>query len=143
MKAAPDVLSTLPAGATILSARLRVYEFANNGSSQYSLEAHKISQDWTEPGADWQTADGATPWTGGDGGSYDPAVLDTEVVNESPAAWREWDLTTLVQEWVDGVSPDYGVQLIHDPVAAGNWAEFESRESSAGNPPELFVAYEP
>lgn len=137
-----DVLSSLPPAATIQSAQLRVHEFANNGNNPYAVRAHKITQDWTEAGADWLTADGSTPWTGGPGGSVDPSVIDSDTVNRSQPGWRTWDLTALVQEWVNGSAPDYGVQLIPETGSEGNWAEFESWEA-AGNTPELVVVYTP
>ena len=136
------VLSTLPASATIVSATLRLYEYRQVGGQTITGEAHKLTQDWVELQANWNNASTGVPWTSGGGGTYDAAVLDSTAVNSAPDAWREWDVTTVVQEWVDSVSPDYGIAVVHAPVANGNRAQFRSREAGS-NLPELVVLYLP
>jgi hypothetical protein len=137
-----DVLSIIPANATISSARLRVYEYRQRGAVSFPVTAHKSTQGWSGLLADWTNATLGTPWTAGPGGTYDATVLDTTIVN-SGDSWREWDVTPLVQEWVDGVSPDYGVQLVHEPVAPNNYMQFYTLNSSQSNKPQLVVIYVP
>jgi len=136
-----DVLSTIPPGATILSAVLRLYEYQQTGAQSYSVNAHKITQDWVEAQANRDNASTGTPWTGGPGGTYDPTVIDSTTVNTGDA-WREWDVTPLVQEWVDGAAGDYGVQLVNGPVANGTNTKLRSREATS-NQLELVVTYSP
>jgi hypothetical protein len=137
-----DVLSVIPANATVSSARVRVYEYKQTGSVTFPVTAHKITQSWSGLLANWTDATFLTPWTAGPGGTYDATVLDTTTVNTGDG-WREWNVTPLVQEWVDGVSPDYGVQLINGPVAPDNYIEFYTLNSSQPNKPQLVVIYAP
>lgn len=137
-----DVLSVIPANATVSSARVRVYEYKQRGSVSFPVTAHKITQGWSGLLANWTNATSGTPWAAGSGGTYDATVLDTTIVNAGDS-WREWDVTPLVQEWVDGVSPDYGVQLVHEPVAPDNYMEFYTLNSSQSNKPQLVVIYVP
>ncbi|MEE9279937.1 MAG: DNRLRE domain-containing protein [Myxococcota bacterium] len=136
-----DVLSVVPANATISSAVLRVYESRQFGAQSFTVSAHRIAQDWVEL-ANWTYADWMVEWVPSAGGTYDPGVLDTAVVNTGNG-WREWNVTPLVQEWVDGVSPDRGIQLIHGPVASENYIEFYPRESAQPEKPNLTVSYVP
>ncbi len=136
-----NVLSTLPANATIVSATLRLYESQQFGTQTITGEAHKLTQDWVELEANWNDASSGVPWSSGGGGTYDAAVLDSTATNTG-AAWREWDVTLVVQEWVDAVSPDYGIAVVHAPVANGNRVQFQSR-TAASNLPELVVQYLP
>ena len=138
-----DVMSTLPAGATIASATLRLYEHDHRGSQTITGEAHKLTQDWVELQANWSNASSGVPWTSGGGGTYDAAVIDSTTVNFAPDAWREWDVTPLVQEWVDGVSPDYGIAVVHAPVAPWGRAFFRSRTTGSTEKPELVILYLP
>ncbi len=137
-----DVLSVIPANATVSSARVRVYEYMQIGPASFPVTAHKSTQGWSGLLATWTDATLGTPWSAGPGGTYDAAVLDTTTVNAGDA-WREWDVTPLVQEWVDGVSPDYGVQLVHDPVAPDNYMQFRTLNSSSSSKPQLVVVYVP
>lgn len=138
-----DVLSAIPANVTVSSAILRVYEFDQVGPESFSVSAHKVmADDWIELFARWTRATLFGLWTAGPGGTFDASVLDTATVNTGVDT-REWDVTALVQEWVDGVSPDYGVQLIHDGVAGGNYMGFYSRNSNQPEKPTLTVTYVP
>ena len=54
--------------------------------------------------------------------------------------WVEWDLTPLVQEWVDGVSANDGVLLVPDPGSA--WANLRSADfSDSAFHPQLVIEY--
>lgn len=132
-------LSSVPEGALINSATLRLFATGQSGSAAYSINAHRITQDWTESGASWTETDGSTLWSGGPGGSYDSTVIDT--VPAGATGWYEWDLTPLVQEWVDGISTNQGIELIHTAVAKGNYLDFDSKELT--DKPELIIDYTP
>ncbi|HUW11145.1 MAG TPA: choice-of-anchor D domain-containing protein, partial [Anaerolineae bacterium] len=56
-------LSDLPDGATIVSARLRLYSpFASNGTNRLYMTAYPLDKPWTEGEATWLSADAVTPW---------------------------------------------------------------------------------
>ena len=71
-------LSQLPAGAVIISARLRLYSpFASNYTNRLYMTAYPLDKAWGEGEATWLLADAATPWNGSG------AVLD----HGDPLGW--------------------------------------------------------
>ncbi len=135
-------VSSVPAGTAITSATLRLYQFDSNRSGNFNARAYRIDQDWTESGADWSTADGATAWSGGGGGTYSAPPVATTSIEIGTDGWYEWDVTSLMQEWVDGISPNYGIQITYDSVNAGRNVSFASKEhSNAERRPQLVIEY--
>ncbi|TWU36173.1 Cadherin domain protein [Novipirellula artificiosorum] len=152
-------LSSIPVGATIDSATLRVYledwDHKATFSSGVEVRAHQVLEDWTVGQATWVSRDGTNSWTtpGGQlssevGTGWDEADPDgfsgsgTEVVND----WREiTDLESLVQTWVDTPSQNYGIALDgHLGAGLGGTPVPELRFTSAeggANGPQLVISY--
>ena len=86
----------IPAGATITSATLFIY---SNTPINYPVYVHRITASWAELGVTWNNFNA----------SYDSAVVDTLL--PSAAGWHSADITALMQEWVDGTAPNYGILL--------------------------------
>jgi len=58
-------LTAIPAGATIVSARLRLYSpFASNDTSWLYMTAYPLDKAWAEGEATWADATATTPWAG-------------------------------------------------------------------------------
>jgi hypothetical protein len=80
------------------------------------------------------------PWAESMTWSSRPTVSSTSldyVTINSTVGWYDWDITSLVQGWVNG-SSNYGV-AIHDGLGDKS-KTFYSRESTT-NPPYLSVTY--
>ncbi|OGU69308.1 MAG: hypothetical protein A2W30_04335 [Ignavibacteria bacterium RBG_16_36_9] len=97
---------TLPTGATIVSATLKLYQFIGNNQQN---NIHRIISPWTELGVTWNNFAGA----------YDPAIFGLFIPAPS---WDDdtlsIDITTLVQGWADCSYNNYGLlidQLSTDP----------------------------
>lgn len=135
-------VASIPASAVISSAKLRLYQFSSKKSGNMSVGVHRIDQAWTENEADWSTADGSTAWSVGVGGTYSsPAVSNTDISIGS-YTWYEWDVTPLMQEWVDGIAPNFGIELIHGSVNAGTNVSFASKEhADTSLHPQLLIEY--
>jgi hypothetical protein len=112
-------LSQIPSGSVITGASLSLYQMGQAGSGTTSLDAHYLNQDWTQgsgmgeatgDGATWQTYDGASDWTNA-GGDYYPVASANVPAPDSTGTWVDWDLTDLVQDWVDGTVNNYGVLI--------------------------------
>ncbi|MEJ2599771.1 MAG: DNRLRE domain-containing protein, partial [Anaerolineales bacterium] len=88
--------SGIPFGATITSATLSIY---TNSPIDTTVNVHRITTSWTELGVTWANF----------AASYDPAIAGTLPV--SAAGWHSTDITALVQDWVNGTDPNYGVLL--------------------------------
>ena len=134
-------LSSIPANATILDATLVLEATAiNNGP--INLHIVRITESWEEGGflgllgaANWNQRLDGTSWTSA-GGSYNPLVLGTLAV--SATGQIEFDLTSLVQDWVEGSEVNNGI-LIASPSSGSKAITFDSREGTA--PPQLIMTY--
>lgn len=137
-------LSSIPAGATITSATLTLEKISSDIATD-SISVHAITRSWVEgdgtagSGTTWNTYDGASSWTTG-GGDFNVTASATTVVTAA-AGPQDWDLTSLVQDWVDSVQVNYGVLLKREPEAksAQPLHYFSSRELTPA--PQLTVVY--
>ena len=114
----------IPASATIQSATLYVYVddfWPEPGSAPMS--AYPVTAAWTPAGVDWYDM-GAWPAIG-------EGVATTDV--SSDGGWFTWDVTGLVQGWVDG-TPNYGLAVAAADLgsAENNWAA--ARRLTAADP---------
>ncbi len=115
-------LSSLPSSALVSSARLRVKFQQSNGHS-FTLVCDRIDQSWSEctvtynnrPTNFTQIASGNYPFPSGMGSFY-------------------LDITSTVQEWVNGSRPNYGVMLVKDDAATDMYMVYQSREYSPAPP---------
>ena len=151
--------STIPVGATIISATLRTY-VSSTGSTKATRDiwAHTLTESWGEGtgtgapspgGVTSLTRDGSMPWTTA-GGTYNPtavALATEESSGISPppktftSGWLTWNLTPLAQGWIDGVTANNGVILIN--LSTRNEViTFESKESATSFKPQLVITYQ-
>ncbi|MGC8826975.1 MAG: DNRLRE domain-containing protein, partial [Anaerolineae bacterium] len=117
----------------VQSAKLRLYLI---GSWEFPgwidrVTAYQAAQSWTEMGATWNSKPGM-------GSAY--GIVDVPPYN-SPGGWYELDVTTLVQGWVNGSIPNYGIIIRGDetPGDTSSWRSFSTREGPY--PPQLVVRY--
>ena len=105
-------LSGVPAGATITNATLRMP--AIGGTGAFDIGAYRLTESWDEgdgtagSGATWRDRSAGVAW-GSDGGDFDPTAVDT--ITASTTGNNDLDITSLVQDWVDGTSANHGVLL--------------------------------
>jgi hypothetical protein len=124
----PDLsLISLPSGAVVNSATFSLFVNDRQGGNDHHINVHRITVPWDEATVTYNTIVG----------NYDPAVAAT--YTSTMAGWHQWDITTLVQSWVEGTYPDYGL-LIEQPEA--EYTRYASSE--AVNPavrPMLEICY--
>jgi hypothetical protein len=121
-------LSGIPAGATIKSASFRIYRWGGDYTGPVNI--YRITNSWDEATATWNSFDGA----------YD----DSQVWATFWASGYGWtksvDVKDLVQGWVDGTTPEYGL-LLDNPNTWGD-KYFKSKEYSGGRyAPRLEITY--
>ncbi len=136
-------VSSIPAGATINSASLRL--FANrNGGASYAVDAHIVTNDWTEGisngaicslAANWtnriEAGTSDTPW-GAAGGDYNPRAVGTTTLTDNVTGWYSWTITpATVANWRSGSVLNHGflMKATVENVADDRW-EFDSREAT-------------
>ncbi|HNT18402.1 MAG TPA: C25 family cysteine peptidase [Acidobacteriota bacterium] len=128
-------LSGIPQGSMINSAQLELYCTSPSSVSQ-TLNLHNVNASWTETGATWSNMNS----------KYDGTVLSSRT-GGTAMGWKSWTgLSGLVQDWIDGDIPNYGV-MVKTSVETGTTAyayQFASSEhGTAANRPILRVNYTP
>ena len=121
-------LSSIPAKATILSARAWFYVVVEHPEGP--VDIHRITADWAETDATWDSM----------GTSLDDAVLARSPAQPNPGIWVSITLTGQVQAWVNG-APNYGITL--NSTSEGTNGEYGSRESATESYIEVIVGTPP
>ncbi len=131
-------LSTIPAGSTINSATMSLYQAGQADTSTPTLDVHYLTRDWvqgsgsgsaTGDGATWLSYDGTGLWATA-GGDYAATASASTTAPDSSGAWLDWNLSTLTQSWVNGLVSNYGVLVK------------QNFENPAGNDAKLFLSSE-
>jgi hypothetical protein len=117
-------IGNIPAGSTVNSATLTVFV---NFASGDTINVHRVTASWDESFVTWNSF----------GGAYDPAVVASYT---SIFGFRSTDLTGLVQGWVNGTYPNYGILL---EQATGLSACRASEYATVGLRPMLDIFYTP
>lgn len=121
-------LSAIPANSTINSAKLELWKlYTNNPNDNFGI--YRVTAAWQEMTVTWtnQPAHNTTAYT------------KTRVLG---VKWVEWDVKTLVQDWVNATYTNYGFILKRDNEAGGSWPYFVSSDYPTGtNRPKLTVDY--
>ncbi len=118
----------IPLGATVNSATLRIYQHGwyDYGGSVRTISADRVTAAWHEAVATW---------------NYAPTIGETvgSVSVGMSTGWYEINVTTLVQEWYAGTSPNYGLLLRGYESSENLYRLFTPRLYV--NEPELVVNY--
>jgi hypothetical protein len=111
MSAQPAMALSLPEGTTITSATLYLYVQRPNANT---VNIHRVTEDWSELDVTWNSF----------GAAYDPAVAISFALPAVQAPVSV-DVTALVQGWVNGDFPNYGMLL---EQGGADYAVFRSSE---------------
>jgi hypothetical protein len=122
-------LSALPSGINVSKATLRLY--LNAVSASGSVDVFPVFNNWSEGTLTYKNA----PLLGGSATGGHPVALSSSNLNQFVII----DVTQLVQDWVSGIQPNYGLALALGGTA-GSFS-FDSKESIAtSHQPELEIA---
>jgi hypothetical protein len=123
-------LSAIPSGSTVNSAKLELWKmYTNNPNDNFGI--YRVTATWAEMTVNW---------------SNQPAHNSTAYAKTlvQGGKWYEWDVKTLIQEWVSGTYTNYGFILKRDNEAGGAWPYFVSSDYPTGTyRPKLTVDYTP
>jgi hypothetical protein len=128
-----DVAGEIPAGANVNSATLELYlSYARPEDDEpMPILVRHMATSWTEGSVTWNTE---PVW----GDVWDT----TDVGNDSFAAYT-WDVTDLVNAWLDGSIDNNGVELEGDEAQANpEERAFYSRETNTELYPRLLISYD-
>lgn len=140
-------ISSIPSGVTVTSATM---QFQVTDESGVAYDIYQLLRDWSESTATWNTTDGSTAWgtAGANNTSTDRSgtavgelslgdgLTGTETVTLNATGIQ------MVQDWIDGTDPNYGVTIQDYADAAGDGVDVDSSEgSTASTRPKLSVTY--
>lgn len=155
-----ELQNQLGTSSTVLSAKLKLSisnngdNWGNNGST---VDVHRLTRDWTEPGATWNCANdvnisNSSPDCLGDewemGKPLHPELrpwiatsTDTILITNGMRGVVVFDVTADIQAFLAGIVPtNYGWIIKKTDEGVAGLIELASKETA--NPPELIVNYE-
>ncbi|HTG37077.1 MAG TPA: DNRLRE domain-containing protein [Thermoanaerobaculia bacterium] len=120
----------------------------NWGSAGRTLDAHRLTADWSEAGATWNCAADAVPgnqnadcpasWGGG---TFATAPTASVLQTNSLTGWVGYDVTADVQSQVAG-APHYGWLIKKRDETQNGLVEYGSREGTEGHAPRLVLVFD-
>lgn len=130
-------LSTITQG-TISTVTLRLYQYSSLGIGTMGVEVYRLTQQWDEATASWDEASTGVTWSGG--GPVAAQIYAVTSVPLGALGYFDWDVTTLVNEWLAGTT-NQGIELRYETQpAAGTYVMFASRQhATAAWRPQLLV----
>jgi hypothetical protein len=127
-------LSTIPADATVLSARFRAYLVQSSSAPRtLNVELKRIDTAWEEARVTWSTP-------------LDTTGMNNVLAVGMAADYYSWEVTSLVRTWVSsGARSNHGLALWSEDEGLVGWRGFASRENTLMPPlpPQLNVTYLP
>ena len=121
-------LSTIPAGSTVNSATVYLYQYAASGQSSMGFQAQYAVSAWNEYNATWNNANyiGGSPLPVG----YFPNTL----------GWLAIPSTNLFKSWVSGQEPNNGLIITGNEDPAANSSRY-FYSSNSGQRPYVDINY--
>ncbi len=93
-------VSILPTDAVIVNADLKLYQYQTIGTESFVIGLHQVTESWEENMITWNNQP-----------DYLPSPESTITVTVGALTWLSWDITSLLQGWLDGSIANYGVVL--------------------------------
>ena len=126
-------LGAIPAGSTIDSAVLQMWVFDERypGGGSLNAGAYQVLQSWSEAGLS-----NTTTWTWGSLPSFQASPVSANVISTLDQ-WYYWDVTALVQGWVNGSTPNNGLMVSGNPESSPLVTQAMGARSRAGAFPNL------
>ena len=149
-------LSSIPAGSTVNSATLSLYQHGQQSPVTVPLELDYASRAWAEgtgngtatgDGATWTTCDGSHGWStpGGDFNNVSPPTAIAP--NSASGAWVDFAVKDLAQNWINGSIANEGafIKKTAENPAANDAKFFYSSDylSDTSLRPKLAIEYVP
>ena len=126
-------LDHIPSDVTITKATLEMYLEQAGGKDKVCMSVHRALDDWCEKSP---CSGGLSPITWGNMPAHFLSPAATHYVDTN-LGYKSWDVTNLVQSWVDGSAENQGLLLMGEEEG-NDWSRyFSSREGA--HPPHLVI----
>ncbi len=154
-------LSDIPDGAEVTAATLELHQERFGGDPPgHTVDAYRMTRSWVEGtgttqgesnrlGASWEEAAAGTSWAT-PGGDYDSTtdfghgangtVARTDLTTASNS-WESWDVTRVVDGWVDGTHANHGLILISTDGQYSEHYFYSADDATAATRPRMTVTY--
>ncbi|MDJ0881047.1 MAG: DNRLRE domain-containing protein, partial [Gammaproteobacteria bacterium] len=131
-------MGQVPYGAKILGATLSLERRSGQGAN-LPVAAHRITNPWIEDEVTWNRRENGVNWNSS-GADFENSAVSTTLIGSANIRY-EWEIDSLVQGWVDGTFPNYGVILV--PAVAGMTGErfHTSDHTDSTHWPSLSITY--
>lgn len=141
-------LSLIPSNSIIESADLQLYLLNKGTTPQINTSIQRITHEWiegtgnaqkTNDGATWNTYNGTSNWNTS-GGDFDTYIWTITEVS-SKDTWYSFDITNLVQSWINNTYKNYGI-IIRDMITnSGEWKFASSDNTNSSAHPKINITY--
>lgn len=137
-----DVRGTVPAGAYVQAATLRMYSmYQTSPGTSKSIVVRRATNEW-DGAATWNSRKASTAWTSA-GGDMTSANLDSKPITPA-GSWESFTITDTVSQWLDGTQANQGVFLTDNGSTANNSVVYASVDHPNDvNRPWLEIEYYP
>lgn len=128
-------VSSLPVGATVTSATLRLNLAGSAGTGSYNIGLYKIKASWSETTAKWSNFSAS--------GNYDTVQQAVTSVLLGSIGFKEWTIpVAMVNGWIATPTSNYGMALVYESATKEPDYQFASRENTTvASHPQLVVNY--
>ncbi len=129
-------LTSLPTGAIITSATLRLNLVGSSDTGAYNIGLYKIIKPWGETTATWSNFSS--------GGNYDSTQQAVTNVTLGNFGFKEWGLPiSLINGWMTTPTSNYGLALVYESSTKGPDYQFASKEytTDLSARPQLVINY--
>jgi len=135
-------LSSITANSTVSAATFSLW--TDTGYSNLSTAIHRLTAEWTESEVTWKNRKTGTAWSSA-GGDFDGSADATATPSSTSAGTKtDWNVASLVQEWVNGTA-NYGmlIKLVSESGSGSNKGHrFRSSATTTNNTePKLVATY--
>lgn len=112
-------VSDIPTGSSVTSATLSLWQ-QYAADAAMTVDVHRATRAWKEgtgladctgDGATWYQTDGGVDWTNAGGDFAATPAASIAVNGGEPADWHDFNVSALVQAWVNGDAANLGVIL--------------------------------
>lgn len=144
-------LARLPKGAKIEKASLTLYQNEAGGDATYDVSVHKIiNKNPDLNSTNGYTYNGIDNWTGNNDCYRSIPLAQADIASaedvnhlDQTSGYKEWDVTHMVQDWVDDSVSNFGLLLNSDPVASADSHRFfaSNEAAEAAQRPGLEIQY--
>lgn len=134
-------ISSIPSDDTIVSAKLSVYLTSSATTSDITLNAYRLTSNWTEDEAGWYNNTATSFWSL-EGGSYSSTIEGSQTLTDT-IGWYNITITDLASDWITGTQDNYGLILYAPTAGIGDSKEIASSDYTTDSSlrPKLIIEH--